>query len=132
MSSEGYLPEVLSAGQAEDAVLHTRNKIILADFAAPSLRERIIRRLWNQLAVSRANALSRGRPAVVVSEQLIENALLRVAMLATLLLASPRGVHAQVAHPRFPVTDGVVRALHVVRNSDKLRLVPPALPSPRS
>jgi 2-polyprenyl-3-methyl-5-hydroxy-6-metoxy-1,4-benzoquinol methylase len=76
MSSEGYLPEVLSAGQAEDAVLHTRNKIILADFAAPSLRERIIRRLWNQLAVSRTIALSRGRPAVVVSEQLIENALL--------------------------------------------------------
>lgn len=76
MSSEGYLPEVLSAGQAEDAVLHTRNKIILADFAAPSVQERVIRRLWNRLAVSRAAALSRGRPAVVVSEQLIENALL--------------------------------------------------------
>lgn len=76
MSSEEYLPDVLSAGQAEDAVLHTRNKIILADFAAPSLRDRVIRRLWNSLAVSRAVALGRGRPAVVVSEQLIENALL--------------------------------------------------------
>ena len=76
MSSEGYLPEVLSAGQAKDAVLHTRNKIILADFAAPSFGDRLIRRLWSRLTASRAAALSRGRPAVVVSEQLIENALL--------------------------------------------------------
>lgn len=76
MSSEGYLPEVLSAGQAKDAVLHTRNKIILADFAAPSIGDRVIRRLWSRLTASRAAALSRRRPAVVVSEQLIENALL--------------------------------------------------------
>ena len=76
MSSQRYLPERLSAGQAHDAVLHTRNKIILADFAAPTLRERVIRRLWTRLSLLRATALGRSRPAVVISEQLIENALL--------------------------------------------------------
>jgi 2-polyprenyl-3-methyl-5-hydroxy-6-metoxy-1,4-benzoquinol methylase len=76
MRSEEYLPDVLGAGQAQDVVVHTRNKIILADFAAPTLRERLIRRLWHRLSQSRALALSRGRPKVVVSEQLIENALL--------------------------------------------------------
>lgn len=76
MSSERYLPESLRAGQAHDAVLHTRNKIILADFDSPTLRERVIRRLWTRVSSLRAAALSRSRPAVVVSEQLIENALL--------------------------------------------------------
>jgi 2-polyprenyl-3-methyl-5-hydroxy-6-metoxy-1,4-benzoquinol methylase len=76
MSSEGYLPEILSAGQAVDAVLHTRNKIILADFASPTLGERVIRRLWSRLTAVRAAALGRRRPSIVVSEQLIENALL--------------------------------------------------------
>ena len=76
MSTERYLPERPSASQAHDAVLHTRNKIILTDFAAPTVRERAIRRLWHQFARLRASALARGRPVVVVSEQLIENALL--------------------------------------------------------
>jgi len=76
MSSEGYLPEILSAGQAADAVLHTRNKTILADFASPTMGERVIRRLWNRLGLLRAAALGRSHPYIVISEQLIENALL--------------------------------------------------------
>jgi 2-polyprenyl-3-methyl-5-hydroxy-6-metoxy-1,4-benzoquinol methylase len=76
MSSEQYLPDNLSAGQAQDVVLHTRNKIILADFISPSFRERVIRRLWSRLSLMRAAALGRTRPGVVISEQLIENALL--------------------------------------------------------
>ncbi len=76
MSNEGYLPEIMSTDQADDAVLHTRNKIILADFASPTIRDRLIRKLWNSLAQARATALGRGRPSIVVSEQLIENALL--------------------------------------------------------
>jgi SAM-dependent methyltransferase len=76
MSSEWYLPERPSADQAQDAVLHTRNKIILADFAAPSFRARTIRWLWNHFALLRNSELGRSRPAVVLSERLIENALL--------------------------------------------------------
>lgn len=76
MSSERYFPERPSAGQAHDAVLHTRNKIILADFAAPSILERAMRWLWHHLAQFRNAALGRTHPAVVFSEQLIENALL--------------------------------------------------------
>jgi 2-polyprenyl-3-methyl-5-hydroxy-6-metoxy-1,4-benzoquinol methylase len=76
MSTERYLPDSLDVGQARDAVLHTRNKIILADFAAPTFRERLIRRLWHRMSLARADALGRSRPAVIVSEQLIENALL--------------------------------------------------------
>jgi len=76
MSGQRYLPERLSTGQAGDAVLHTRNKIILADFARPTLRDRLIRRLWTRLSHLRNAALARSEPAVVVSEQLIENALL--------------------------------------------------------
>ena len=76
MSTERYLPERPSASQAHDAVLHTRNKNILTDFAAPTVREKAVRRLWHQFSRWRATALGRGRPVVVVSEQLIENALL--------------------------------------------------------
>ena len=50
MSNEQYLPERPSAGQADAAVLHTRNKTILADFASPTLRERAIRWLWYHLS----------------------------------------------------------------------------------
>jgi 2-polyprenyl-3-methyl-5-hydroxy-6-metoxy-1,4-benzoquinol methylase len=70
------LPETPGAGQARDAVLHTRNKIVLADFAAPSLRERAIRRLWSRMALLRNVALGRSRPVLIFSEQLVENALL--------------------------------------------------------
>lgn len=76
MSREEYLPERLTAGQAADVVLHTRNKIILADFASPPLRERVIRGLWTRLGRLRAGILGKGRPSIVISEQLIENALL--------------------------------------------------------
>jgi hypothetical protein len=76
MSSETYLPGRLSAGQAHDVVLHTRNKTILADFATPTLPERAIRWLWYHLVLLRNSALGRSRPQVVLSEQLIENALL--------------------------------------------------------
>jgi 2-polyprenyl-3-methyl-5-hydroxy-6-metoxy-1,4-benzoquinol methylase len=76
MSSERYLPERPSATQAQDAVLHTRNKIILADFAAPTIGQRVIRRLWHELMRLRHGALGKSGPVVVFSEQLIENALL--------------------------------------------------------
>jgi 2-polyprenyl-3-methyl-5-hydroxy-6-metoxy-1,4-benzoquinol methylase len=76
MSNEQYLPERPSASQADAAVLHTRNKIILADFASPTLRERAIRWLWYHLSRWRNDALGRSRPSVVLSEQLLENALL--------------------------------------------------------
>jgi SAM-dependent methyltransferase len=76
MTDERYLPERLSSGQASSAVLHTRNKTILADFATPGLRERAIRWLWYHAGLLRNGALGRSRPQVVLSEQLIENALL--------------------------------------------------------
>jgi SAM-dependent methyltransferase len=76
MSIETYLPMPLSEGQAQDAVLHTRNKTILADFASPSLSERAIRWLWYHFALLRNAALGHSQPEVVISEQLIENALL--------------------------------------------------------
>lgn len=76
MSSERYLPEEPGPDWAHDAVLHTRNKTILAEFAAPTWWERAIRRLWMGSAALRTSALSRGRVQVVISEQLIENALL--------------------------------------------------------
>jgi hypothetical protein len=76
MSNDRYLPEHLEAGQALDAIRHARNKVMWVDFSRPGLGERVLRRVWHQLTQRRARALGRGRPSIVVSEQLIENALL--------------------------------------------------------
>lgn len=76
MTDERYLPERPSSSEASSAVVHTRNKTIFADFAAPGLKERAIRWLWYRAGILRNDALGRGRPQVVISEQLIENALL--------------------------------------------------------
>jgi 2-polyprenyl-3-methyl-5-hydroxy-6-metoxy-1,4-benzoquinol methylase len=76
MSSEQYFPERASASQAQAAVLHTRNKIVLVDFASPTMCERAIRWLWYHLSRLRNDALGRSRPSFVFSEQLLENALL--------------------------------------------------------
>lgn len=76
MRNEPYLPERLDAGQALDAVRHGRNKVMLIDFARPSFGERVLRRVWHDLGERRTRALARGRPRIVISEQLIENTLL--------------------------------------------------------
>ena len=76
MSNDRYLPEHLEAGQALDAVRHARNKVMWVDFSRPTIGDRVLRRLWHRITQQRTRALGRRRPSIVVSEQLIENALL--------------------------------------------------------
>jgi SAM-dependent methyltransferase len=76
MSSQKYLSDHAAPDEAQAALMHTRNKVIRADFAAPTLADRVIRRFWYHSSALRNSALARSRPEVVISEQIIENALL--------------------------------------------------------
>lgn len=72
--SDRYLPMDASSSQISDALLHTRNKNIVVEAGKRSLRQRLADRLWRLSTRLRDSALVGGRPLVIISEQVIENA----------------------------------------------------------
>jgi SAM-dependent methyltransferase len=72
--SDRYLPVDATPSQISDALLHTRNKNIVVDAGRRSFRQRLADRLWWMSTRLRDIALVGGRPSVIISEQVIENA----------------------------------------------------------
>ena len=69
-----YFPRDASAHDGADALLHTRNKNILVEPGRRPLLQRVADRLWRRATRFRESTLVGSSPAVVVSEQVIENA----------------------------------------------------------
>ena len=74
--TDRYLPPDATPARAADVLLHTRNKNIVVEAGKRTLRQRIAHRLWWNATRFRDAALAEGPPAVIISEQVIENAFL--------------------------------------------------------
>ncbi len=74
--ADHYVPEDASPARIADALLHVRNKNIFVEATRRTLRQRLADRLWWMSTRLRDRTIAAGRPSVIISEQVIENAFL--------------------------------------------------------